>query len=227
MIAVWMFATAASAGWRDDAAAARAACSTAPAPCEVVDGLFLRVDRAGRTVAQDPRLAGAEAALLPLVLDRLLREREPAVRAGLADAARELLSAAADAGDDRWDAAWIDLVSDPQPEVRAVLVDGLRRAPLRVAQPALRAAAGHGDPSTRADAARNMGGHAELPALVPDLVALASDPDPAVRAQVARALGRAAGRGPLPEAARAALSRLAVDPDARTRGLAPEALSGG
>lgn len=226
MTLLLLLSNPAAAGWRDEVAAARAACVPDPAPCAVVDGLFLRTDRAGQTVAQDPRLddPASRDALIPLVLERLLREQDPAVRRGLADAARELLSASAEAGSERWSAAWADLVSDPQAEVRAVLVDGLRRAPAAVAGPALRAAASHPAPATRADAARTMGGHANRVGFLPDLARLAGDREVAVRFEAARALRREALRGPLPPAASEALGRLRTDADPRIRALAEEAL---
>lgn len=217
-----LLAASAFAGWREDAAAARAACATDPAPCAIVDGLFLRENRAGQTVAQDWRLAATadHPTLTALVLERLHRERDPAARRGLADAAVELLGTAADRGDPRWDDVWGELVADPQSDVRAVVVDALRRVPAAVAAPALRAAAAHEDPLTRADAARVMGGHDALVTFVPDLAALAADPSADVRQQCARALRRAAGLGPLPPPSAQALVHLEADADPRTRAAA-------
>jgi hypothetical protein len=184
------FAATAHAGWREDVAAAVASCATAApeARCAVAEGLHLRTTRAGFLVAQDPALD--DVGLVPFLADRLLREDDPAVRRGLADGLLVGLATASP----RWDAVWIGLLEHPQSDVRAVLVDGLRRAPLAVAGPGLRAAAAHADPLTRADAARVMGGHADLPTFQADLQGLAADPDEGVRAAAVRSLARAAAR---------------------------------
>lgn len=178
----------AQAGWRDDAAAARAACSADPAPCEVADTLRIRESRAGIWFTQDDRLA--QPVMGPL-LERFERETEPAVRVAIAHALVQMLQA--DDADATWFPAWSELAaSDRDAQVRGVFLSALRRAPLEVAAPGLRGALSHADAETRLLAAAKMGGHAEAAVFVDDLLAaLATEAVPDVQVRIVRALGSA------------------------------------
>lgn len=175
----------AHAGWRDDVAAAVAACATDPAPCDAARDLALRPTRAGHLMAQDPALD--DPAVIGPLLDRLVRETDPAIRVGLADG---VVTAIVGDPTDTWHDAWADLAAtDPQAQVRIGFVISLRRAPLSAAGPGLRAAVVHADPATRKAAASTMGGHADAKGFVQELVKAAADPDATVRAAAVKALG--------------------------------------
>jgi len=215
IVAWWMGAALAATGWRADVQASMAACGQEPAPCAAADAIVLRHTRAGHLMAQDDRLD--DPAIVGPLLDRLLRETDAAVRVGLADAFVETMEAHPGTS---WDAAWIELAStDPQADVRALLVNGMRRAPLAVAGPGLRAALASADPGTRADAVATMGGHAAAAGFAPELLSSLDDGDANVRRMAARALrwlGDPAHRG--------ALAAHADDPDAAVRAEIAKAL---
>lgn len=173
-----------SADWRADVQVAVEACATDRAPCDRLADLTIRVTRAGWNRIIDDRIA--DPALLPLLLDALLREPDPDMQVPYAEALGRLLPGA----DPRWGVAFAEIASThPSAAVRRHLIQGFRRAPLQVASPGLRAALAHEDLETRSDAARVMGGHEQAASFVPDLRGSLADPSPPVRASAARALG--------------------------------------
>jgi len=180
-----LLAMPAQAGWVDDAAAARADCQADPTPCAVVDDLRIRESRAGRWFVQDDRLTQQ---MLPVLLDRLNHESVPQLRRALAHRATTMLLE-----DDAtpWAAAWVDLASaDRDVEVRTTAILSLRRAPLSVASPGLRAALTHEDATTRALAADTIGGHADNQTFVDALEAALTDSEPEVVREAVGALGK-------------------------------------
>lgn len=204
----WLVSSAFAGGWREDVASSVAACRTEPAPCAAADAIVLRRTRAGYLIAQDDRLD--DPAVVGPLLGRLLGETDPAVGAGLADAFVETMQSHPDSP---WSAAWIELAAvDPRPEVRSVLVNAMRRAPIQVAGPGLRGALSGGDPATRRDAVATMSGHARAAEFAPELVAALDDPDAGVRGLAARGL-----RWLRDPAHRDVLLAHAQDPDAQVR----------
>jgi hypothetical protein len=208
-----LFALPALAGWQEEVASARDACASDPAPCEVVDSVFVRESRAGLWFVQDQRL---QVEHLPLMIGRLQAETEPQMRGAIATGVAQLFIDA----DPRWHAAWAELAAtDPSSQVRSIFIAELRRAPLSAAGPGLRGALAHADPVTRRDAAAMMGRHLEPRTFVDDLIPALSDSDPIVRSTVVRALGHAGD----PKAADAI--RAAVLADDKLAGEAERALS--
>lgn len=207
-LAVLTTPLAASAGWQEDLAAAVNACATAPEPCDAIDAMRAYPARNG-----DLRFRAVPAvedpATHPILLDRLMKATDPALRSAYADlAARALLTT-----DPQWYPAWAELAAtDPDARVRKPLIVGLRRAPYEAAGPGLTAAARHTDPETRALALREMGGHTEAIRFVPVLRAAVTDPSAQVRAAVAQALGWAGD-----QAALADLQAMTTDVDPEVR----------
>lgn len=175
--------TSAWAGWQDTVDAARQVCDTDASICDVVDHVVVRENRAGLWFVQDARLTVDH---LPALLQRMLAEDDTMMRMGLATGVAQLLP---EAGAE-WHDAWVHLASvEPDARVRSIFITDLRRAPLAVAGPGLRAALTHAEPVTRRDAAAIMGRHLQADAFVDDLLGALGDADLAVDRSIVRALG--------------------------------------
>jgi HEAT repeat protein len=175
------WSSSASAGWQEALVPALDA-----APAEVVaaiDEAQPRVTRAGTLMFQDP-IFEADGAL-PVLLNRLaLGADDTPTRVALAGALVRLQRSGGD-----WTAAWADLaLTDAEPEVRAVLVGGLRRAPSPLAASVLPEAFRDADHEVRAEAAAAAGWQLEL-ALTGPLMHALDDPSASVRASAAQSLG--------------------------------------
>lgn len=166
--------------------------------------------RAGHLRFTTPLIHDADAA--PVLLDRLLRTGDAAVRAALAEALPRTGGAFA--------AALPDLLADESsPEVRAVLVAIAWRVPAEVAARVVEAGLGDGAAPVRAEAARTAGRIGDRARPEGALVAALGDPDAATRAAAAEALGvHRSG------AAAEALASLLADDDADVRLAALRAL---
>lgn len=117
-----------------------------------------------------------------ILLDRLSKETDPALRAALADALPRTPGP--------WAAALVGMLpGEPDPAVRLAIVETLRRAAPEPAHAGLRAALADADPSVRTAAAETASRRHDGAALADDLIAGLSDPSPPVRGAAARSLG--------------------------------------